>query len=304
LDPLVVQRSSSAAGPSCLVNRSSFLQSRSPLKSLATSWPPDPPAGLDSPKVPGPLQRNPPRKPHRRRAVTLASVPLSGFLNLSAVSWQPRTPWPCFVPQPFLGSPPSEFSPRRERALLSKPPAPLQLSTNMRESTPRDFHPPVSPTPTPSRSCLVPPDDYELPFRKLNARFPVTLISNDEALPFRWLHLLRSLVPPANPFAPARVTPDQRPLLSWVSAPPELSPPAPRILYPLQPESRSTPLPEGWNATRRTSRPFKPGETFPVPKYRNASSVVPDSLRNRTTPPLGDAPSPSTLVAPSELGTS
>jgi len=33
----------------------------------------------------------------------LTPVPLSGFLNLSAVSWQIRVPRPCFVPQPFLG---------------------------------------------------------------------------------------------------------------------------------------------------------------------------------------------------------
>jgi len=31
-----------------------------------------------------------------------ASVPLSGFLNLSAVSWQTRISWPYFMPQPFL----------------------------------------------------------------------------------------------------------------------------------------------------------------------------------------------------------
>jgi len=29
-------------------------------------------------------------------------VPLSGFLNLSAVSWQARVPRPYFVPQPFV----------------------------------------------------------------------------------------------------------------------------------------------------------------------------------------------------------
>jgi hypothetical protein len=32
-------------------------------------------------------------------------VPLSGFLNLSAVSQQARVPRPCFVPQPFLKAP-------------------------------------------------------------------------------------------------------------------------------------------------------------------------------------------------------
>jgi hypothetical protein len=35
----------------------------------------------------------------------LLRVPLSGFLNPSAVSWQTRVPRPYFVPQPFLGFP-------------------------------------------------------------------------------------------------------------------------------------------------------------------------------------------------------
>jgi len=38
-----------------------------------------------------------------RQGAIPTSVPLSGFLSLSAVSWQAQTSWPCFVPQPFLG---------------------------------------------------------------------------------------------------------------------------------------------------------------------------------------------------------
>jgi hypothetical protein len=56
-------------------------------------------------------------------------VPLSGFLNLSAVSQQTRVPQPCFVLQPFLGCPPSELSPHRDRVPLPRPLAPSQLST-------------------------------------------------------------------------------------------------------------------------------------------------------------------------------
>jgi hypothetical protein len=52
---------------------------------------------------------------------------------------------------------PSESSPRSERALLSEPPAPLQLSTDAQRPAPETLLPPVSPTPTLSRSCLVPP---------------------------------------------------------------------------------------------------------------------------------------------------
>jgi hypothetical protein len=51
-----------------------------------------------------------------------------------------------------------------------------------------------------------------------------------ETVPFRQLHRLRSLDPPASPFAPARVSLNRRSLLSWVSASLELSPPTPWIL--------------------------------------------------------------------------
>jgi hypothetical protein len=76
--------------------------------------------------------------------------------------------------------------------------------------------------------------------RVLASRFP--WVSDSEAAPFRQLHLLRSLTPPANPFALARVAPDQWPILSWVSAPLELSPSAPRILDPPEPGDSNTRL--------------------------------------------------------------
>jgi hypothetical protein len=61
------------------------------------------------------------------------SVPLSGFLNLSAVSWQAQGLWPCFMPLPFLGSSLQSFSltriARLSRGPLSRSLAPLQLST-------------------------------------------------------------------------------------------------------------------------------------------------------------------------------
>jgi len=60
-------------------------------------------------------------------------VPLSGFLNLSAVSWQAQGLWPCFMPLPFLGSSLQSFSLTGiaclSRGPLSRLPAPLQLST-------------------------------------------------------------------------------------------------------------------------------------------------------------------------------
>jgi len=41
--------------------------------------------------------------PCRASCSTLTPVPLSGFLNLSAVSQQTRVPRPYFIPQPFVG---------------------------------------------------------------------------------------------------------------------------------------------------------------------------------------------------------
>jgi len=58
------------------------------------------------------------------------------------------------------------------------------------------------------------------PFRRSRRNaFPVTLGPSDETAPFRQLHPLRSLTPPANPFASTRVAPRQRSILSWTSAP-------------------------------------------------------------------------------------
>jgi hypothetical protein len=70
------------------------------------------------------------------------SQPLSGFLAHPSLR-------PCFVPKPFLGCLPSEVSPRRNRAPLSGPRAPLSLSTGVLERAPGVQTPPVSPTPTP-----------------------------------------------------------------------------------------------------------------------------------------------------------
>jgi hypothetical protein len=108
-------------------------------------------------------------------------------------------------------------------------------------------------------------------------------IPDGEAAPFSKLHLLRSLLPSANPFAPARIAPTWRPMLSWVSAPPE-----PSLLPRL--ESSTRPCPKARTCvitrklrrtTRGTSRPLAPGETFPAPRYRE--NLV-DSPRSPSRP--------------------
>jgi hypothetical protein len=77
------------------------------------------------------------------------------------------------------------------------------------------------------------PDGYGLPFAHPRARSRSPWTPSGRTVPFHPLHRLRSLRPPASPFAPARVAPSRRPILSWVSAPLEPSPPTPRILRPV-----------------------------------------------------------------------
>jgi hypothetical protein len=179
-----------------------------------------------------------------RQGATPTSDPLSGFLNLSAVSKQATGPQPCFVPQPFLGCLPSELSPRRERTPLSELLLPCSYPHPCRGAPREIFHSPFRRRPR-SHAVAWFPGSLWTPFpqtRRLAFRLP--WISRGEATPFRMLHLLRSLVPPANPFALARVAPDQRPMLSWSSAPLESSPPAPRVLKPAlisRPEHASSP---------------------------------------------------------------
>jgi hypothetical protein len=81
--------------------------------------------------------------------------PLAGFLNLSAVC-------AClsFVALFHATAVPGtslERSPRTNRTPLSGPPAPLQLSTHGQSAPLVALSPPISPTPTLTRSSLVPP---------------------------------------------------------------------------------------------------------------------------------------------------
>jgi hypothetical protein len=101
-------------------------------------------------------------------------VPLSGFLNLSAVSQQVRVSRPCFMPQPF-GILPSEVSPRRNRAPLSGPLLlPCGHPPACRMATARALSPPVSSTPTLLTRLPDSPDDYGFPFHAPESTLPVS----------------------------------------------------------------------------------------------------------------------------------
>jgi hypothetical protein len=184
------------------------------------------------------------------------SQPLSGFLALpSCVA--------LFRATTVSGIPPSEFFPHRDRAPLSGPLAPLQLSTGVQLRAGPDRSPIVSPTSTLSRGCLVPRstmDSLSACRGSLSGR-PWFWLSG--IAPFRQLHLLRSFVPPARPYletlgcpaAPGRDSPG--------FCPPKLSPSTPWILDPPRPRGpEHAPSSEDSGARYEGPRPLLPGEIF------------------------------------------
>jgi len=99
------------------------------------------------------------------------------------------------------GIPPSELSPRKNRVPLSRPLAPLQLSTGVQECTvlrlvASGFTDAHAFTQLPGS-----PDDYELPFDEPKLASRSFWTQDSGITPFRQLHLLRSFAPLANPFA-------------------------------------------------------------------------------------------------------
>jgi hypothetical protein len=65
---------------------------------------------------------------HRASSILRRAVPDPPRIRSQAFSTsqrflQTQFSWPCFMPQPFAGYPPSESSPRRDRGVLSDPPA-------------------------------------------------------------------------------------------------------------------------------------------------------------------------------------
>jgi hypothetical protein len=81
----------------------------------------------------------------------------------------------------------------------------------------------LSPTVSPNAHAFArlpgSPDDYGSPFREPKPTSRSPWVSSGGITSFRQLHLLRSLDPPVSPFAPRRVSPTRRPMLSWTSVP-------------------------------------------------------------------------------------
>jgi len=100
-----------------------------------------------------------------------------------------RVPRPYFMPQPFLNCPPSESSPREDRAPLSGPLASLQLFTVLRNAPPATLSPDVSPTPALLTQLPGSPTNYGFPFHGSEGPLPGRPGSPTEGSP----------LPPASP---------------------------------------------------------------------------------------------------------
>jgi hypothetical protein len=166
-----------------------------------------------------------PGEPRMKRAPPRASVPLPGFLSLSAVSQQARVPRPCFVPQPFViadlqGVPLAPVAcPSRGRWLPCRSPPACCAAP------PRPDPPAVSLDARARRRAGRAPPRARGPFPQARAPASRSLSTlGGGTVAFRQLRRLRSVPPAASPFTPIRANPDQRPLPSWPSAPPEFCP--------------------------------------------------------------------------------
>jgi len=184
--------------------------------------------------------------------------PLSGFLNPSAVFATPSST-ALFRAAAVPELRPSERSPHEDRGPLSRPPAPLRSSTRSSvDAPPGPYRPRFHRLPRPRRGCLDPPqtmDSLSTAPEDTTSRSP--WVTCDGAASVRQLHPLRSLPPFVSPFAPLRVAPQRRPLLSWASAPPAIIPSKPWSLRPARARGPEHAPPPGGEsvATQGTSSP-------------------------------------------------
>jgi hypothetical protein len=118
------------------------------------------------------------------------SQPLSGFLAFPSFAALFRA---ATVP----GILPSELSPHRDCAPLSRAPgSPAVIHQHAEVHCSFALSPPVSSTPTLSRSCQTPRGGYELPFHEPKFASRLSWAPSSRITPFCQLHLLRSFNPP------------------------------------------------------------------------------------------------------------
>jgi hypothetical protein len=232
------------------------------------------------------------------------SQPLSGFLASSSSTALFRA---ATVPERL----PPEPSPRRSRGPLSRPPAPLRSSTDLPVRPHASRSPRVSPTPEPLDPVAWLPSRPWAPFPRGLPRLPVPLGCARLTVPDGRLHPLRSVPPPANPFASTQANPRRRPLLSWVSSPSETLT-EPRSLDPPRPvDLRSRPARRpcktGVARDRRPRRPKSPRLGEPSPQRCPKTSPGPAAQRfaargsRRRLRPRRTAPRRLSTASPSPM---
>jgi len=233
-----------------------------------------------------------------KRFVSPASDPLPGFLSLSAVSWQTRASRPCFVPQPFLGSPFRAFPSSRSLTPLGAAWLPCSHPPACRNACLDSFRPWFHRRPRRARPPGS-PNDYELPFLGPKSGSWLPWVSSHGIVSSRQLHLLRSVSPSSSPFATRTGFPTQAGRCSLgFSSPLESSPSKPRSLVPARARRlEHACLPVGSRSLPTGSEPSRPGEVSPLPrKLGSTCSTGFSPLRDWPAPPLGGAPPLMTLI--------
>jgi hypothetical protein len=271
---------------------------RAPLQSrVTTSRPSGLSAGADSPGVSAPFNDTTRTSPVVERVIDSRpgsalrfSQPLSGLLARPSFA-------ALFHAAAVPGLPPTELSPRRDRAPLSGPLASLPSSTRVPERTSRGLSPPVSlDAHARRRGGRAPPTTMA---SLSTSRSPLPGLPGPRAVgtaPYRWLHRLRSLVPPDESVLPRLELPLTAGVAALLDVLPlqrlSCQPSEPRPARPRRPDTR--PAPEGsgprlrglHDPPQRTAPPATPGRTFP--QLEN-----PGSIRSAVSGPLRDRPAPS-----------
>jgi len=168
------------------------------------------------------LQRHSRASPFTKRVVQLPPQLRSQVFSTSQRFSQTRVPRPCFMPQPFVGLslqslPLAEIAIPLETDLLPcsyRPDAPANLG--------RDLIAPGFPDSRAFGAVAWFPRRLWAFFPRTEARFPITLGHRRQSAFSPSFTCFEALNPPASPFAPTRVTPRRRPILSWASSPAEI----------------------------------------------------------------------------------
>jgi hypothetical protein len=226
--------------------------------------PSGPSAGSALPEVSTPLGGTPWASSTVRGAVSFPPRIRSQVFSTSQRFLQAQVSWPCFMPQPSAGCPPSESSPRRDRGVLSDPLAASVIRSRALCTPPDVFTPDFTDARAFGAFAWIPTDAEEAhsPDRSRDPGHPAP----GRAEPQRSASLTRFAA-----FFPLRVRSHQPELPPTSgrsspgrSSPLEPSPPQPRILGPA-PACAGTPVGASrlQKATHRTSQPYEPGDTPP-----------------------------------------